>query len=115
MTIATEGLFVGHRRGNVLDERATLEVQDNIDRRVSCDEVGTQSREDLLIRGRWVEVIIELTLSTVLYRDRALGAIIEGTSSLRRLRIVEFVHLSIELERHIDTGTIVDGLRIRLA
>ena len=114
MTIATEGLFVGHLRGNVLDERATLEVQDNIDRRVSCDEVGTKRREDLLIGSCWVEVIIELTLSTVLYRDRALGAI-EGPSTLRRLQIVEFVHLSVELERHIDTGTIVDGLRIRLA
>ena len=94
--------------------RTALDVQDDVDRGVSCDEVGTQSREDLLLRSRRIEIIVELAISAVLHSDRALRAI-ECASTLSRLRIDEFTYLSIELERYIDAGAIIDCLRIDLA
>ena len=89
-------------------------MQDDVDRGVSRDEVSAQSREDLLLRSRHIEIIVELGISTILHRDRALGAI-ESAGALSDLRIDEFTYLSIELERHIDTGAIIDCLRIDLA
>ena len=111
MAIATEGCIVAHRRGYVFDQRTALNVQDNIDRGVSRDEVSAQSREDLLLRSRHIEIIVELGISTILHSDRALGAI-ECASALSGLRIDEFTYLSIELERYVDTGAIIDCLRI---
>ena len=90
-------------------------MQDDVDRGVSRDEVSAQSREDLLLRSRHIEIIVELGISTILHRNRALGAIESGAGALSGLRIDEFTYLSIELERYIDTGAIIDCLRIDLA
>ena len=86
-------------------------MQDDVDRGISLDELSAQSREDLLLRSRHIEIIVELSISTILHRNRALGAI-ECAGALSGLRIDEFTYLSIELERYIDTGAIIDCLRI---
>ena len=111
MTVALDALVVAHLRDYVSHLSATLEVHDDIDRQVVFDELITEQREDLLLLACYgFEVIIQLLLGTLLYRDgRLRGG--KGTAFLSlSFRLVEFGHSDIHIEVDADKRTASDGL-----